>query len=237
MIKKYLTWLYAKSADLNDDNVCKALFETGPHKILLDVGCWDGVKTLMLAQSAKSEQIYGIEPVQFAAKEAEKRNIKVYQVKADADKWPLKDNSVDCIVSNQVIEHLTDVDFFLSESSRVLKKGGFMITSTNNLSSWHNIISLVFGWAPFDLTNSSKLTKGVGNPLAIHRGETDERGTTWTHKCIYTTRWLNEWQQLYGLIPRRVLGAGYHPLLPQLGMIFTKHCAFITVIAQKGSHK
>ena len=235
-MKQYLGWLYEQALNLNDQNVADALAKTGPHKVLLDVGCWDGIKTQELAAAAKAETLLGIEPIKSAAKDAEKRGVKTYTVQADREKWPINDESVDCVVSNQVVEHLSDLDFFFSEAARVLKPGGYIISSTNNLSSWHNIGALLFGWAPFDFTNSSSKTKGIGNPLAIHRGETDERGSSWTHKCIYTAQWLNEWQELYGLKSKEVLGAGYHPLPPIIGKYFTRHCAFITVIARKSRH-
>jgi SAM-dependent methyltransferase len=43
--------------------------------------------------------------------------------------WPLNDNSYDCILCTQVLEHVHDTDFFLSEISRVLKPGGMIILS------------------------------------------------------------------------------------------------------------
>ena len=56
---------------------------------------------------------------------------------------PFKDNSFDCVVSFQVIEHIRDDSFFLKEIFRVLKPGGTAwITTPNRLQSlsrnpWH----------------------------------------------------------------------------------------------------
>ena len=44
----------------------------------------------------------------------------------------IKDSSVDYVVSFQVIEHIKDDKFFLSEIKRVLKKGGKVIITTPN---------------------------------------------------------------------------------------------------------
>lgn len=232
-MKKLLQEMYIKALQLNDANVREALKITGPHKKILDVGCWDGQNTLLWASSAKAEEIYGIEPVRSAAREARKKNIKVFETSADRSKWPIRDESIDCIVSNQVIEHLSNVDNYFKEANRVLNPGGFLITSTNNLSSWHNIFALLMGWSPFDLTNSSIKTKGVGNPFAVHRGEIDDRGGSWTHKCIYTAYWLSEWQKVYNFDRVRILGSGYYPLPARIGKIFPRHSAFITVIGKK----
>lgn len=45
---------------------------------------------------------------------------------------PYVDNSFDCVVSFQVIEHIKDDHTFLKEISRVLKPGGFALISTPN---------------------------------------------------------------------------------------------------------
>ena len=167
MISKYFSRLYAGAGALNNKNISDILSSTGPHPHLLDVGCWDGRETLVWVRAAKSKTIFGIEPISTAAKLASQKGILVSEITADDHKWPFKKNYFDCIVSNQVIEHLTNVDLYFSECSRTLKPGGHLITSTNNLASWHNIVSLLIGWTPFDLTNSSGTKMGLGNPLAV----------------------------------------------------------------------
>lgn len=233
-MKKYLEKMYINAALLNDDNVLQALQEFSPAINMLDVGCWTGEKTLQMAKAAKAKNIFGIEPVEHAAIKAKKNGIETYKVLADSQDWPIDDNSIDCIVSNQVVEHLTNLDHFFNQASRVLKPGGILISSTNNLASWHNILPLFLGWTPFDLTNSSSKVAGVGNPLAVHRGSQDERGSSWTHKCVYTTKWLAEWQQIYGLKFEKVYGAGLYPLHAKMGKVFPKYAAFITVVTRKG---
>jgi SAM-dependent methyltransferase len=232
-IKKYLEKLYVSAGLLNDRNVKVAVKSLGHLESLLDVGCWTGEKTLEYAKLVNATAIYGIEPVIEAGKQSEKKGIKVLYNLADSQKWQIANNAIDVVISNQVVEHLSDLDFFFKESSRVLKPGGYLITSTNNLSSLHNIFSLLFGWTPFDLTNCSSKSKGIGNPLAVHRGEIDERGSSWTHKCVYTAKWLSDWQLLYGLKVKKVYGAGLYPFPSNLGLIFPKHSAFITLIARK----
>jgi SAM-dependent methyltransferase len=167
------------------------------------------------------------------ALEAQSRGIATFSVRADSAPWPVESASLDCVVSNQVIEHLSDVDHFLAEATRCLRPGGVLVTSTNNLSSWHNVASVFMGWAPFDLTNSSRKANGIGNPLALHKGEALEQGASWCHKCVYTERWLNEWFELYGLDPVRTYGAGYYPLPGAVGRVLRRHCAFITLVSRK----
>jgi len=232
-MKKYLTNLYRDAEFVNSENIKKALKDYGPFETLLDVGCWEGTETLEWAKAGSSKSIIGIEIVEKAAKKAQEKGVKTYAFKADKDKWPIKDNSVDCIVTNQVIEHLSDLDHYFSESYRVLKKGGYIITSTNNLSSFHNIFSLFLGWAPFDLTNSSIKKLGIGNPLSINKQMATGRGSSWLHKTIYTLKWLKDWQKLYNLDYINDYGAGLYPFPASFGKYLKLYSAFFTIVCKK----
>lgn len=225
--------MYLSAAELNDHNVYSALSESGPHRSILDIGCWDWRKTIEYARNAGADEIYGIEIVSEKAKEAKEMWVKTFSLIADSEKWPFENESLDCVISNQVIEHLSNVDHFISEATRVLRKWGILVTSTNNLSSWHNIGALIMWWAPFDLSNSSSKQSWIWNPVAIHKWETHGNGSSWCHKTIFTTRWLNEWFQLYWFKPVKHYGSWYYPLPSWLGKIFRKHSAFITLVNQK----
>lgn len=233
MIRKYFEYIYKSAEKDKEQNLKKSLSGISPVNTFLDVGCWDGKKTKIWARAIKAKNILGIEVVKDAAKFARNKKIKVFVTDVDKGKWPIKNNSVDCVFSNLVIEHLSDVDNFISESYRVLKKGGYTIVSTNNLSSWHNIVSLMFGWAPFDLTNSSPKIWSIGNPLILHKNENSLYGKAYTHKCVYTTRWLKDWYELYGFTLSSVYGSGYYPLPSFIGNIDKTHCAFITLTFKK----
>lgn len=231
-MKKLLTNMYEKARLLNNDFVSLAIKENEPLDSILDVGCWDGELTMGYVKICHVKNIYGIEIVKEMSDKAEEKGIKCFSLKADVDVWPMQDNSIDCVISNQVIEHLSNPDHFFSEAARVLKGEGILITSTNNLGSWHNIFSLFFGWAPFDLTNSSTKVSGIGNPLANHKMEKCTEAT-WTHRCVYTPKWLFEWQDLYGLKKIKLYGAGFYPLSPRLGNLFKNHSAFMILVTKK----
>lgn len=46
------------------------------------------------------------------------------------DKYPIKDNIIDVVISLAVIEHLYNPDHMLNESKRILKKGGLLLMTT-----------------------------------------------------------------------------------------------------------
>jgi len=229
MFNKYLGDLYKKTAYFSRDNIIALLKLSKKGGTLLDIGCWDGITTSKWARAVSASEAHGIELVSQAVKKARKRGIKVAEFDIDAEKWPYPNNHFDYIVSNLVIEHLKNVDHFISESYRILKRGGITVVSTNNLASWHNIFCLLIGWTPFDLTNTTTKRWSIGNPLAIHKQEDLKYGSTFTHKCVYTNRWLKEWYELYGFKYVKTMGAGYYPLPPFLGKIDKLHSALITL--------
>lgn len=65
----------------------------------------------------------------------ESRNI--IQVPGTSEKLPLETESADVILSNQVLEHVIDERLSVSESFRVLKKGGVFIGSVPHISPIH----------------------------------------------------------------------------------------------------
>ena len=53
------------------------------------------------------------------------------------EKIPLPDSSWDVILSTQVLEHVADPGFYLSECRRLLKPGGKLILSTHGIWPYH----------------------------------------------------------------------------------------------------
>ncbi len=67
-------------------------------------------------------------------------------VQLDGDTLPFSDKSFDIVVSNHVIEHVSDADRHLSEIERVLKDGGLAYLATpNRFWPWeaHNNVALL----------------------------------------------------------------------------------------------
>jgi SAM-dependent methyltransferase len=196
---------------------------------LLDLGCWDASATLRYVPAGVP--LFGAELSFAAAQRSRSAGVRV--VRSDLNKsFPWASESFDVVSSNQVFEHLHDTDIFLSESYRILRPGGHLVLSTENLASWHNIFALLMGWQAFSLTPVSQQASGIGNPLANLRGSAPrERG--WEHMRIFSYRGLMEVVAAHGFGEVKAVGAGYYPLPSVMARLDPRHAAFITVIAER----
>jgi SAM-dependent methyltransferase len=220
-----------EAADLNRRNIIAMAAGLAPLRSLCDLGCDDGAHTSAVAEAVGAAEVSGVEVMADRARLAQDRGVKV-AVAPIEDGLPFADASFDLVHSNQVIEHVADVDVFLSETHRVLRPGGWAIISTENAASWHNVFAAAMGWQIFSLTNVSTRALGLGNPLAPHRGE-EGISASWRHKTILSYRGLKELAGVHGLTPTEVVGAGYYPLPAAAGRLDTRHAHFITLLARK----
>ena len=115
---------------------------------LLDIGCWDGSRTVERGRVLGADRLLGVEVYDGPAEQAAGKGIDVARIDLEADSLPFPDGSVDVVVCNQVLEHLKNIWLPMSEMHRVLRLGGHAILSVPNLGSLHNRVLLAFGRQP-----------------------------------------------------------------------------------------
>jgi methionine biosynthesis protein MetW len=233
ILKSFGARLYLGAERANVENMRRAVARFGPSGgRLIDLGCGDGKTTVELASAAGARAVVGVE--RHPASAAAARSLGVDVVDADLDRrLPFSDASFDVVVSNQVIEHLSDTDLFVAEMLRVLAAGGVAVVSTENLASWHNIAALVAGFAPFSAINYSSKIYPLGNPISIHAGDAVALHDGLVHRRIFTTTSLRELFAGHGFSVIGNAGSGYYPFPAALGRIDPRHAHFITIAARK----
>jgi SAM-dependent methyltransferase len=180
---------------------------------LLDLGTHRGDFTMRVAERLGAGSVSGVELIEEHAAVARGRGIDVRRADLD-DGLPFEDEAFDVVHANQVIEHVQRTDKFLREIRRVLAPGGLACISTNNLSSWHNVFSLVLGFQPMPMHVSDETI--VGNPLnPLDRRPHTDIGRT--HRRLFTARALMELSAHHGLELVSLRSVGYYPLPPLLG--------------------
>lgn len=150
---------------------------------ILDVGCGDGKITQKILCDLKKEtyQVYGLDiirPTKYKFK-------KFCTLDLEQGKFPFSNEEFAVVYSNQVLEHLLDKDNFVSECFRILKKGGLFILSTENISSFDNIISLILCQEP--LSQNSSIKFQINSFLSPHFMTISLGGLPNVHKnvCSY----------------------------------------------------
>lgn len=235
--------LFKEAIDHNRDNILSLLEQNSNAKVV-DIGCGDGKLTVKCREKIQSKEIVGVDGVKRRLNAAKKNGVDTKLLNLE-EKWPLKNKEFDVVISNQVIEHILDIDNFIKEIYRILKPGGYCVVSTENLSSWHNIFALVLGLQDFSHTIIKK--RHVGNPISIHFGEktaswgAEENSgideSAFPHIKILTYKSLITVFKEFGFKFEEGRGAGYYPL-PGFGGFFASridpfHSHLITVKMRK----
>ena len=137
---------------------------------------------------------------------------------------PYPDNYFECIVSDQLIEHLAQPDTFIKEIKRVANKNCTIIIGSENLAAWHNIFALMLTLHPFSDHYSANVR--IGNPFSIHHKE-KFKDPFMRHFKIPTIRALKELLEYYNLKIMDIQGFGH--LLP-FGNLYDKYHSIQFVI-------
>jgi SAM-dependent methyltransferase len=216
---------YLRAAGENRRAILRTM-EPRPGCVLLDVGCADGSDTIAVIERVRATHVIGLELADKFIAPARDKGIDVRQADI-TERWPLDDESVDVVHSNQVIEHVAQTDHFMREIHRVMRSDGYAVVSTNNLASWHNIVALVLGWQPLPAHVSDEVV--IGNPLALDEQPYGER--IHRHLRLFTGRALSALAEAHGLTLDRATGSGYYPFGPRASRILARldrtHAAYI----------
>jgi SAM-dependent methyltransferase len=179
----------------------------------------------------RASEAHGVEFVDSLASEARARGVQVISNDLN-EPLPYDSGRFDVVHSNQVIEHLVRTDTFVREIRRVLKPTGYALISTNNLASWHNVFSLVFGMQPTPCHVSDEVV--IGNRLDPQRGEKHpEKG--FTHLRIFSFGALRELLELHGFRVDELATSGYYPFPPRIADVLCRidrrHGAFLIAVS------
>lgn len=128
--RAYTDWSNTYDSDRNltrdlDLIVTRQILSGRQYQTILELGCGTGKNTGLLVQLG--EQVYALD-FSIGMLEQAKRKIQSGRVGfavADLIKpWPCRDESVDLIVCNLVLEHVSDLSVIFAEAQRVLVPGG-----------------------------------------------------------------------------------------------------------------
>jgi len=115
---------------------------------ILDLGCGNGYITARLAKLG--HQVTGLDVARDGISIAQSQypDLTFRQCSIYADEWPdISDESFDCVVSLEVVEHLIYPKKLFEKSYRLLRTGGHLVVSTPYHGYLKNLVlSLANGW-------------------------------------------------------------------------------------------
>lgn len=120
------------------------ILEENRFSKVLDLGCGTGDFTVEICKKVGTNDVYGVKLYEKDIRSVRTKEIKANQADLNKD-FPFQWQFFDVVHSNQVIEHLYNVDGFIRKIYRVLKPRGVTILSTGNLATLHNKVEKYFG--------------------------------------------------------------------------------------------
>ena len=132
---------------------------------ILDIGCGGGLLSEPMARLGA--KVTGIDPVKRNIEIAKhhlkrsKLNIKYYNFSPEKFK---SNNKYDVILNMEIVEHVENVDFFIKQSAKFLKKSGIMFIATLNQTLKSYLFAIVgaeyiLKWLPIGTHDWQKFIK------------------------------------------------------------------------------
>lgn len=129
------------------DKVLPTLAISSEAKVL-DVGCGDGRVLRGLKKAFPLWKLYGVDISQPNIKALLDEGFDVQLVDVSSEALPYQDDYFDLVLLFDVVEHLVDPDWALTQIRKVVRRNGFVLIKTPNLAFWINRIILLLGLQP-----------------------------------------------------------------------------------------
>jgi len=116
------------------------------HQKMLSIACSIGVIEEKMKR-VFDIQIYGVDAAGHTLEEAKKRGI-VTTCADITERLPYQGSFFDYVFAGEIIEHILNTKYFLSELYRILKPNGYIVITTPNLARIDDRFKLLFGKTP-----------------------------------------------------------------------------------------
>ena len=132
---------------------------------LLDIGCGGGLLSEPMCRLGAN--VMGIDAsaknIKIAKFHAKKNKLKINYKVASPEKLKTK-IKFDVILNMEIVEHVEDIDFFIKESSKLLKKNGLMFVATLNKTLKSYVFAIIgaeyiLKWLPIGTHDWEKFIK------------------------------------------------------------------------------
>jgi len=117
-----------------------------PSFVVVDVGCGRGehaedhvdYRRGLRCLKGKAARVIGMDP---EATGSSNPTIDEFRLLQPGEPWPIEGNSVNLVLCDSVLEHLSEPREFFSEACRVLERGGYLCIRTTNVLGYVGVVS------------------------------------------------------------------------------------------------
>ena len=184
----------------------EAVRAAAPGGVVVEAGCGEGYGAALLAPGR--EAVIALDYDASAVAHVRRAHPDVPVLQANLVALPLRDRSVDAVVSLQTLEHVWDQDAFLAECVRVLRPTGMLALSTPNRLTFSP--GLGPGEKPRNPFHSRELAPGeLVNLLSEH-------GTVTAIRGLRHGPAIREWERSHGSVVDAQLARPYRQWDPGL---------------------
>ncbi len=139
----YNNWSSTYDEDKNltrdlDFIVMSKTFSNSKFHSVIEIGCGTGKNTKLLSQIAKKVYAFDFSKEMISkAKEKIKSNKVVFSETDITENWLIKDELINLVTCNLVLEHIENINFIFSETSRTLiNQGKFFISELHQFRQY-----------------------------------------------------------------------------------------------------
>ncbi|MEM1632378.1 MAG: class I SAM-dependent methyltransferase [Thermofilum sp.] len=138
---------------------------------MVDLGASPFIVSCALARMGYDVVAVDYDPAEYSTV-ASACGVRVIKADLERDELDLADDSMDCALFAEVLEHLNPyyVSHTMSEINRVLKPGGKLILTTPNIASLFRRLRLLLGIQPQYATHVREYTKKEVEKLLLEHG-------------------------------------------------------------------
>lgn len=153
--------------DYRDEQILKFIKD---EKTITDIGCGEGILMEKIIQRLPDVKVFGIDPSPENVSICKKHGLEVYA--GSVYELPLDNESVDCVLFIEVIEHLDHPELAIKEINRVLDRNGrlIMLFPHDSVFKLARILTFKFKEAFYDAGHIRQWTPGNATSLLETKG-------------------------------------------------------------------
>ena len=120
-----------------------------PNKtVVADVGCLTGIGSVSYREYDDVDTVHVFDASEELLRLAAEKDLVTHHWVCGETAAPVDDGSFDLLIASDIIEHILDTEFFISELIRIVRPGGHIVVTTPNLGWWINRFRLLAGRVP-----------------------------------------------------------------------------------------